>query len=110
VLLGWVLSAVAHAAQVGLVWDRSTNPAVTGYYVYYGTASRSYPNRIDAGNVATATVPNLVAGTRYYFAVTAHNSANAESVPSNEVTAVASGVAASTTALASNSNPSVAPQ
>lgn len=107
-LLAWLLSAAAHAADVPLAWDPSTNPAVTGYSVYYGTASRSYPNRVVVGNVTSATVTNLVAGERYYFAVTARDSANVESGYSNEVTTVASSVAASTTALASTPNPSVA--
>ena len=70
-----------------LAWPVSTDPTVTGYNVYYGTAPGTYTNSIDVGNVTTATLSNLVAGTRYYFAAKAYNSSRTESPYSNETNA-----------------------
>jgi hypothetical protein len=44
-----------------------------------------YTTRIDLGNQTAATVTNLAAGTTYYFAITAYNSSELESVYSDEV-------------------------
>lgn len=106
-LLAWALSGPAFAAQVSLAWNASTSTAVTGYYVYYGTASRNYPNRVGVGNVTSYTVPNLNAGQTYYFAVTAHDASMAESPHSNEVFTTTPSLTASTTTLASTPNPSI---
>jgi hypothetical protein len=70
---------------VTLQWDPSPDPAVVGYNVYYGVASRIYTNFIAADTSATATVSNLVQGLMYYFAVTSLNSAGLESDYSGEV-------------------------
>ncbi|MBE7503962.1 MAG: fibronectin type III domain-containing protein [Verrucomicrobiales bacterium] len=77
--------ASLQAAEVQLAWDPSPSPEVTGYYLYWGTVSQSYDNRKDVGLATTATVTNLVAGTLYYFAVTAYESVGLESDYSNEV-------------------------
>jgi hypothetical protein len=77
------ISTIHAGSSVALAWDPDTNAA--GYYLYYGTASRSYAQRIAVGNATTATVPNLSAGQTYFFAVTAYNTTG-ESTPSNEVT------------------------
>ncbi len=58
---------------------------LAGYKIYYGTASHSYSQNINAGNVTTYTVTNLTDGITYYFAVTAYDTANNESGYSNEV-------------------------
>jgi predicted hotdog family 3-hydroxylacyl-ACP dehydratase len=73
------------AADVQLAWDPSPSPEVTGYHLYWGPASRSYDQQQDVGFDTSATVTNLVAGTTYYFAVTAYESAGLESDFSNEV-------------------------
>ena len=39
----------AFAGQVNLAWDASTDPAVTGYSVYYGQSSGSLTTKVDAG-------------------------------------------------------------
>jgi hypothetical protein len=39
------------AAQVTLAWDANTDPAVTGYKLYYGYASRTYGTPVDVGKV-----------------------------------------------------------
>jgi hypothetical protein len=75
--------AFGATSSVTLAWNRSSTTDVTGYRVYYGVASRSYSNSILAGNVTTNTVPGLVNGVTYFFAVTAYN-ASGESAFSNE--------------------------
>jgi fibronectin type 3 domain-containing protein len=63
---------------------------VVGYRVYFGTASRSYAQSagtgLNAGANTTYTVTNLGTGKTYYFAVTAVDSAGAESAYSAEAT------------------------
>src|SRR5215469_12967931 len=88
VLLGAVILALAAVPTslfavagpaVSLAWDRSADGTVTGYNVYYGTASRAYTNVIAAGNTTNAVVSNLVSGVTYYFAATTYTSAGLES-------------------------------
>ena len=67
----------AHAAQVTLAWDASTQPEVTGYKIYWGTSSGNYSNSVNAGNVTTYTVTGLNSGTTYYFAATCSTSTGA---------------------------------
>jgi PKD repeat protein len=86
ILLLLIIAVRAHAGQATLAWDASTDPKVTGYKLYYGTASRTYsPTPISVGMVTSYTVSNLTEGARYYFAVTAHDSRGAQSAFSNEV-------------------------
>jgi hypothetical protein len=72
--------------SVTLAWDPGA-PAtdIAGYAIYYGVASRSYTNVVDVGLATTGVVSNLVAGTTYYFAVTANSSSGLESDYSSEV-------------------------
>lgn len=61
--------------------------AVTGYRVYYGTASNTYSQAPGTGSFATTstfTVTGLPSGRTYYFAVTAIDAAGTESAYSNE--------------------------
>lgn len=76
-------SAVLTNGGVRLEW----NP-VTGYRVYYGTASGTYLQPVGQGLASTATtytVTGLAGAHRYFFAVTATNSLGKESGYSNEV-------------------------
>ena len=70
-------------------WNASPDANVTGYRVYYGTASgkymQAYGAGIAVGNMTSFVVNSLQSGTRYYFAVTAINAGN-ESAYSNEGT------------------------
>lgn len=79
--------SISTTVQVTLAWDPSISETVLGYRVYYGTASRNYAHVLDAGNVTTYTVPGLVRGVQYYFAVTAYASSE-ESAFSNEVSCI----------------------
>ena len=102
-LFGSLICTHAAAGQATLAWDPSPDPTVTGYSLYYGEASRSYTAKLDAlGGQTTLTVPNLLEGHNYYFAVTARNASGAESGFSNEVSGfIAATGAAPGTVLAS---------
>jgi len=75
----------AAAADVSLAWDPSPSPAITGYKIYVGTASRVYGAPITIGIQTTYTVTGLAAGSTFYFAATAYDAAGNESDFSNEV-------------------------
>jgi hypothetical protein len=72
-----------------LTWDAVPVPNVGGYRVYYGTApgtySQSFGHGLNTGNVTTYEVTRLSGGSRYYFVVTAIDTAGHESGFSNEV-------------------------
>lgn len=65
-------------------WNSSNAGTVTGYNLYYGSATQTYTNMVSAGNGTSATVTNLQPGKLYYFAATAHDSAGNESPKSSE--------------------------
>jgi hypothetical protein len=70
-------------------WDAVTAANLSGYRLYYGTAPGTYfqlPGQgLSVGNVTTFAMAGLSRGTRYYFAVTAHDNAGIESSYSNVV-------------------------
>ncbi len=68
-----LLSHAVWAADVTLAWDANTQPGITGYKIYYGTASGNYTTTLDVGNVTTYTVTGLNSGTNYCFAATCYN-------------------------------------
>ena len=72
------------AGQAELAWNASSDPTVTGYKVYYGTQSRTYPNVLDAKANLTQSVTGLSETQPYYFAATAYSS-DAESDYSQEL-------------------------
>ena len=80
---------VTTSALTTLAWDAVSHPSLSGYRVYFGTASGTYlqpPGQgINVGNVTSFTVPGLSSGIRYFFAVTAFDTSNNESTYSNEV-------------------------
>lgn len=78
-------AATLNAAQsVTLSWDRNAEPNVSGYRLLYGTDSAALSQSVDVQDT-TAVVTNLAEGATYYFAVTAYDTAGAESLPSDEV-------------------------
>ncbi|MBI5198088.1 MAG: hypothetical protein HZA19_05700 [Nitrospirae bacterium] len=86
-----LLYSPVYAGEAILSWEPPATNAdgtpltdLAGYKVYYGTASGSYGDFVDAGNVITYTVSNLPETVAYYFAVTAYNTTGNESGYSNE--------------------------
>jgi hypothetical protein len=91
----------ASAGSMPLEWNAVADPDVAGYKVFYGTASGSYGAPIDAGNVTTYTLGNLVDCSRYYVSVKAYDtSGNLSAVFADEVvglgTPTSAGVSPST--------------
>ena len=83
-LLGF--TPLVHATRtVTLTWDSDTDTQIVGYRLYYGTASASYGQFVDVGNLTTTTLANLASGTTYFVVVTSYNAVGLESLPSNEV-------------------------
>lgn len=91
-ILTSVLAAACGAGSGGptgaatLEWTAPAG-AVAGYRVYYGIASGSYAQPLGSGTYVadtTYTVSGLPTGYRYYFAVTAVDTAGGESAYSNE--------------------------
>ncbi len=80
------LSATIPPGQsVTLAWNQSTDPTVVGYNVYYGGASGTYTNMINAGDATNATISGLSSGNTYYFAATTYNSSGGQSLLSGAV-------------------------
>jgi hypothetical protein len=90
---------LAFAGSLLISWDSVGDSRVAGYKVKYGTASQSYTGAVDAGLSTSLLLPNLVEGTRYYFAVVAYDAARVEGAPSPE----ASGVVLATATVAAAS-------
>ncbi len=78
-------STQGFAAQVTLAWDANTDPAVAGYKLYYGTASRTYGTPVDVGKVTQYTLTGIQEGKNCYFAVTAYDANRNESAFSTEL-------------------------
>lgn len=70
--------------ELTLNWQPSPSPYVTGYFVYYGSASGIYTTRLDVGLNTQKTITNLQEGQIYYFVATAYDAYGDESLPSNE--------------------------
>jgi hypothetical protein len=62
-----------------------TDPAVTGYKVYYLDVVLTNLTAVDAGNTNTLEIAGLSAGRTYSFYATAYNAAGVESGPSAAV-------------------------
>lgn len=92
------VTAVAGDEEVTLSWDAATDDtSVTGYKVYYGTESVSQAGQtynlgsVEVSDVLTTTVSNLENDITYYFAVTALDATENESLEySAEVSATPS--------------------
>ena len=83
--LSSVPSALATTpGTVVLVWNANTETDVAGYRVHYGTATAPYSSTVSV-SYPTATISDLTDGYTYTFAVTAYNTAGAESPYSTSV-------------------------
>ena len=79
------IAGIAQAATVQVTWNPNTEPDLSGYKIYYGTASGVYGDPIDVGNV-TGHVMEITPqhGGTYYFALTAYDTSGNESGYSDE--------------------------
>jgi fibronectin type III domain protein len=86
----FLAAASAHAGvNVTLQWNRNTEPDIAGYRVHYGPINAPYSQTMDIKSNA-ASISNLAAGTVYLFAVSAYNTAGAESAYSQPIVHYAS--------------------
>jgi hypothetical protein len=76
----------ATEASIMLTWDATTDPTVTGYKFFYGTASGVYTTMIPVPLTSHQISVSLGPGT-YFFAVKATNALGVDSAYSNEVSA-----------------------
>jgi hypothetical protein len=85
-LLGASTPALSQTHNLTLVWDPNTEPTVAGYRIYAGLSSGLYTlptQSVPAGQTTFVFAATL--GVRYYFAVTAFDTAGFESPFSAEV-------------------------
>jgi hypothetical protein len=80
-----VYSAPEKAGGITLTWDPNSEADIAGYRLHYGTVSGVYTSQLDLGNKTTATIPVLIVGKTYFFALTAYDTAGEESQLSNEI-------------------------
>ena len=71
VVLLAMVGSPAMAGTLLLEWDPNSEPNVTGYRVYIGTASGEYDRVVDLGLETTFAMTDAQPGVRYYFAVAA---------------------------------------
>lgn len=81
------IAGIAQAATVQVTWNPNTEPDLSGYKLYHGTASGQYGEPVDVGNV-TGHVMQITPeyGATYYFALTAYDTSGNESGYSAEAT------------------------
>jgi hypothetical protein len=73
---------------VAVGWNANEEEDVVGYRVHLGVRSGEYSSTIDVGNVTETQVKGLQPGVVYYVMVTAYNTRELESLPSEEIAVV----------------------
>jgi hypothetical protein len=66
-------------STVTLTWEASPDTNVTGYKIYYGTASGVYTQTASPDTVTQATIAGLTPGVTYFFVATALDVSGLES-------------------------------
>ena len=75
----------AHSESIGLSWAPNSESDLAGYKLYRGSSTGQYDWVKDAGLSTIIQVDSLTPNQTYYFTVTAYNTQNLESEPSNVV-------------------------
>lgn len=83
-MLCWCVAPVS-AGTLTLAWDANSETNIAGYRLYYGTQVGSHPTMVDVGKSTTWQLRSLTDAQKYYFVVTAYNTAGLESLPSPEI-------------------------
>ena len=79
------------SGQADFSWLPNTEPNLSGYKIYYGTATRTYTTTLDIGlpnpvnGRIHGTITGLTEGQTYYFAATAYDDLGTESDYSDEI-------------------------
>jgi hypothetical protein len=79
-----ILTTSLLSNDITVSWNANSEPDLAGYKIYYGLFSRNYSNILDVGNITSYEI-ELPGGVKYFFAVTAYDTAANESVFSEEV-------------------------
>jgi Fibronectin type III domain len=87
-----LMASVQAAGSVTLSWNRSKDPTVVGYDIYYGRAIGTYTSKVSVGNATNLTISGLMPATTYYFAATAVNGLGIESLFSSAMSYTVPGV------------------
>ena len=66
-------------------WEQPSGMVLDNFNIYQGTSSGNYTTVIDVGTQTSYSVSNLIAGTTYYFSVTAKSTDGSESAYSAEL-------------------------
>ncbi len=87
-LVSSLIYSTTWAADVKLKWQPNSDADLAGYYIHYGTASKTYTQKTDAGNVTAFTLTGLQANKEYFFALSAYDALKNESALSTEINGV----------------------
>ncbi|MEE4311793.1 MAG: fibronectin type III domain-containing protein [candidate division KSB1 bacterium] len=71
--------------RVHVQWQSNSEPDLAAYRFHYGQTSGQYSQHVNVGMANQYTTPPLVAGARYFFAVSALDTAGNESGYSSEI-------------------------
>ena len=74
-----------HGQSITLQWNPNPEADLDGYFLHYGTQSRMYSQTLNVGDTTEYTVDNLIAGTMYFFAISAYDTAGNSSLLSEEI-------------------------
>jgi fibronectin type 3 domain-containing protein len=85
--------------SANLEWQTNTEADLKEYRIYSGKVSRNYSPFVSVGKNTSFSTSGLEPGIKYYFAVTAVDNAGNESGYSNEIQAVITQLAASTSVV-----------
>ncbi len=102
IALALVLPTLSFAGSATISWKANTESDLSGYRVYYGTATRSYGPPVPVGKVTQYTLANLTDGKTYYFGVTALDYSGNESGYSAEAKKAITATTSTGTAVISN--------